>query len=183
MSLGVFTLDRFPTGLIAVTGGEGTGKTRLLRVLSGDLAAGPGEAVLPDARWLDLDLMAHREQMPHQVWAELREGCPRWNAELQHDLVEAMNLNPHLEKKLYMLSTGSRRKIALVGLLACGATVTCLDQPYAALDAASIKVLREFLSDMSDHATRSWVIADYQTDPHLSWRRVISLDQSVLSES
>jgi energy-coupling factor transporter ATP-binding protein EcfA2 len=92
-------------------------------------------------------------------------------------------LRPHLEKSLSMLSTGSRRKLALVGLLACGATVTCLDQPYAALDSASIKVLREFLNDMSDHPTRSWVIADYQADPQLSWRQVISLDQSVRSEA
>jgi ABC-type multidrug transport system ATPase subunit len=183
VSLSVFTLDQFPTGLIAVTGEEGTGKTRLLRVLSGDLPATPGDVVLPDARWLDLDLPAAREQKPQQVWAELNEVCPRWNVELQQDLVEALNLRPHLEKSLSMLSTGSRRKLALVGLLACGATVTCLDQPYAALDSASIKVLREFLNDMSDHPTRSWVIADYQADPQLSWRQVISLDQSVRSEA
>jgi hypothetical protein len=61
---------------------------------------------------------------------------------------------------------------------ASGATVTCLDQPYAALDLASIKVIREFLSDMAEHATRSWVVADYVADPGLAWKQVISLDRS-----
>jgi energy-coupling factor transporter ATP-binding protein EcfA2 len=75
-----------------------------------------------------------------------------------------------------MLSTGSRRKVALAGLLACGATLTCLDQPYAALDQASIRVIRAFLQDMADHASHSWVVADYEADPQLSWQRVISLD-------
>jgi len=55
---------------------------------------------------------------------------------------------PHQHKQLFMLSTGSRRKVAVAGLLACGATITCLDQPYAALDSASIQVIRDFLTDI-----------------------------------
>lgn len=170
------SLQALPPGLIAVTGGERTGKTSLLRRLSGNLPAQPSVIVHADAQWLDLDLPTQDDKTPQQVWAELRPGCPRWNVELHQELVAALKLQEHLDKKLYMLSTGSRRKVALAGLLACGATVTCLDQPYAALDLASIKVLREFLGDMADHATRSWVIADYEADPRLPWQRVISLD-------
>ena len=169
-------IQELPPGLIAVTGGERTGKTSLLRRLCGDLPAQPGEAVHPDAQWLDLDLPTQVDQTPQQLWEALRLGCPRWNDELHQELVVALKLQEHLDKKLFMLSTGSRRKMALAGLLACGATVTCLDQPYAALDLSSIKVLREFLADMADHPSRSWVIADYEADPRLPWRRVISLD-------
>ena len=52
-------LYTLPRGLIAVTGGEGSGKTSLLRRLSGDLPALPGEAAHPDAQWLDLNLPMH----------------------------------------------------------------------------------------------------------------------------
>jgi len=112
------------------------------------------------------------------LWQALQHRSPRWNAALHQDLVNALGLSAHAEKALYMLSTGSRRKVALAGLLAAGASVTCLDQPYAALDGASVQVLREFLSDMADHASRTWVVADYEADAALPWGKVIALNAS-----
>ena len=168
-----------PRGLIAVTGGERSGKTSFLRRLSGDLPGAPdepGEAPYPDALWLDLRLPTQDNETPQQVWEALQARSPRWNAGLHQELEEALGLLPHLDKKLFMLSAGSRRKVALAGLMACGATITCLDQPFAALDAASIRVIREFLQDMAQHPTRSWVVADYEADARLPWRRVIALD-------
>ena len=166
-------------GLIAVTGGERSGKTSFLRRLCGDLPGlpeNPGVAPHPDALWLDLRLPTQDDDTPQQVWDMLQARSPRWNAGLHQDLIDALGLLPHLDKKLFMLSAGSRRKVALAGLLACGATVTCLDQPFAALDSASIRVIREFLNDMAQHPTRSWVVADYEADARLPWRRVIALD-------
>jgi ABC-type transport system involved in cytochrome c biogenesis ATPase subunit len=151
-------------GLNAVTGDEGSGKTRLLRELSDNNA---------DAVWLDLRLPEHDEHTPEEVWSALRAQHPGWNADLQNDLADALQLSEHLGKRLFMLSAGSRRKVALVGLLASGATITCLDQPYAALDLPSVRVLREFLQDMSDHPTRAWVVADYEADPQLPWHGLI----------
>lgn len=165
-----------PFGLIAVTGGERAGKTSFLRRLSGDLPALPGEAPHPDAQWLDLRLPGQDGETPQQVWDALRARRPGWNAGLHQDLAGALGLAPHLDKKLFMLSAGSRRKVALAGLLACGATLTCLDQPFAALDSASIKVVSAFLRDMGHHPTRTWVVADYELDSRLPWQRVIALD-------
>ena len=158
-------LVRLPPGLVAVTGDEGAGKTSLLRRLGAD----------PSALWLDLSLPGQDEQAPQQVWDALRQLCPLWAMQLQRDLIEALDLNTHLGKNLSMLSTGSRRKVALVGLLASGATVTCLDQPFAALDASSARVIRDFLADVADHATRTWVVADYEADARLPWRRHVAL--------
>jgi ABC-type multidrug transport system ATPase subunit len=168
-------LPNLAPGLVAVTGDEGAGKTRLLRRLSGDLPAPGGEAPGADALWLDLALPQRDDETPLQVWEALRARCPRWNAELQQDLVEAFDLEEHQGKKLFMLSTGSRRKVALVGLLASGATLTCLDQPFDALDAPSARVIREFLTDMADHPTRTWVVADYEADERLPWRQRVAL--------
>lgn len=162
--------DDLPTGLVAVTGDEGSGKTRWLRGLCGE-----GDAPHPDALWLDLTLPGQDAVTPDQVWDALRARGTRWDAALHDDLVEALGLGPHRDKQLFMLSTGSRRKVAIAGLLAAGATVTCLDQPFAALDAGSRRVLREFLEDVADHPSRTWVVADYEADPALPWRQVIRL--------
>jgi ABC-type multidrug transport system ATPase subunit len=148
-----------------VTGDEGAGKTHFLRQL--------GET---GALWLDLALPDLDGQTPQEIWQALQKRSPQWDASLHQQLVAALLLQPHQDKKLYMLSAGSRRKTALAGLLACGALVTCLDQPYAALDGASIRVVNGFLKEMADHPTRSWVVADYEAHPHLAWRQVIVLD-------
>lgn len=154
-----------PPGLVAVTGDEGAGKTSLLRGLGNN----------PAALWLDLSLPGQDDQTPPQVWDALRQRCPLWDAPLQQDLIDALGLAPHLGKTLSMLSTGSRRKVALAGLLASGATVTCLDQPYAALDAASAAVVRDFLAEAAEHISRTWVVADYEADARLPWRRRVAL--------
>lgn len=171
--------EPLPTGLLAVTGGERSGKTSLLRRLAGEPGAWPVDAPRPDGLWLDLSLPQQDAQTPLQVWQSLRHRCPAWNEPLQQALMAALNLSEHQHKTLSMLSSGSRRKVALVGLLASGATITCLDQPYAALDRASIQVIRDFLSDMADHPSRTWVVADYEADAQLPWRQVLSLDQAL----
>ncbi len=153
-------------GLNAVTGDEGSGKTRLLRELSESCS---------DALWLDLRLPEHDEHTPEQVWAQLQARCPLWRTDLQIELAQALQLQGHLGKQLFMLSAGSRRKVALVALLSSGVTVTCVDQPYAALDLASARVIREFLEDMAEHPSRAWVVTDYEADPELPWSSVIAL--------
>jgi len=155
-------------GLNAVVGDEGRGKTRLLRQLSG---------THPQAFWLDLKLPEYDEHYPEDVWKIIQSQWPQWHPALCQDLIEALNLQEHLGKRIFMLSAGSRRKVGLVGLLASGAQVTCLDQPYVALDMASIQVLREFLEDVSQDPNRAWVVADYEADPHIEWQNLIDLDQ------
>jgi ABC-type transport system involved in cytochrome c biogenesis ATPase subunit len=154
-----------PPGLVAITGDERTGKTTLLRRLC-DQAQG---------LWLDLALPDDDERTPRQVWDAVRARAPQWDEALAVELAQALDLQAHAGKQLFMLSRGSRRKVALVALLAAGAAVTGLDQPYAALDAASIAVLRDFLTEAAQHASRTWIVADYEADPQLPWARQIDL--------
>ena len=169
-------IDALPPGLVAVVGDEQTGKTTYLRRLSGDAPASQGD-VLPavPVAWCDLSLTASDAHTPQHVVAQASTRAPAWDAKLAAHWVAVWGLAPHMEKPLYMLSTGSRRKVALLTLLASGAPVVCLDQPYAALDMASIRALREYLLAQAEHPLRTWVIADYAVDEALLWRIVITL--------
>jgi ABC-type multidrug transport system ATPase subunit len=178
---------QLPAGVSALLGDEGVGKTSLMRLLSGDLTPAaaqlrlPGEAAtlaLPQPSvvfWTDLRLPLHDHDTPEQCWAHLRASCPAWSDDTQKELIEALQLGPHLEKKLNMLSTGSRRKVGLVAALACGATVTLLDQPFVSLDQASIRSLQAFLAKQGQTPDRAWLIADYEKPVHLPLASVIHL--------
>ena len=162
-------------GITAVTGDERSGKTTLLRLLSGDLPPRHGQRFGVDGAYLDLALMQDQQRTPDDVWARLSPAWPRWNAQLANALSEATGLDEHRHKALYMLSAGSRRKVGVIALLASGATITCLDQPTAGWDRPSIRVLHDFLRDMAERQDRAWVVADYEAEPSLPWRDTIAL--------
>jgi ABC-type multidrug transport system ATPase subunit len=154
-------------GLHWICGDEGTGKTSLLRLLAGDLSAMSGSvSVAPDdVFWADLQGAEHDQTTVQACWDALRPSYPRWNGELLQDLAKALDMEQHLHKRLDMLSAGSRRKVMITAALACGATVTLLDQPFVALDQASIQTLKSFFKEAATHPNRAWVVADYEA-PH-----------------
>ena len=151
-------------GLHWICGDEGTGKTSLLRLLAGDLSAMSGSvSVAPDdVFWVDLQGTEHDQTTVQACWDALRPRYPRWNEELLQDLAEALDMTQHRAKRLEMLSTGSRRKVMVIAALASGATVTLLDQPFAALDLKSICAIQDFLNEAAKHPSRAWIVADYE---------------------
>ena len=176
---------QLPAGVSALLGDEGVGKTSLMRLLSGDLVATSGQLRLAsraaplslpqssEVFWVDLRLPLHDNDTPAHCWAQLRSSLPSWSDATQNELTETLQLAPHLDKRLNMLSTGSRRKVGLVAALASGATVTLLDQPFVSLDQASVRSLQAFLVQQGQNTERAWLIADYEKPAHLPLASVI----------
>lgn len=164
-------------GVHCVCGDEGTGKTSLLRLLAGDLSAMSGSvSVAPDdVFWLDLQGAEHDQTTVQACWDALRPRYPRWNEELLQDLAEALDMTQHHAKRLEMLSTGSRRKVMVIAALASGATVTLLDQPFAALDLKSIRAIKDFLNEAAEQPGRAWIVADYEAPVDLPLVSVLRL--------
>jgi ABC-type nitrate/sulfonate/bicarbonate transport system ATPase subunit len=125
--------------------------------------------------WIDLRLPLHDSDTPVQCWAQLRASLTAWSDDTQNELIDILQLASHLDKRLNMLSTGSRRKVGLVAALASGATVTLLDQPFVSLDQASIRSLQAFLAQRGQNPGRAWLIADYEKPAHLHLASVIQL--------
>jgi ABC-type Na+ transport system ATPase subunit NatA len=140
-------------GVTAVVGDEGTGKTHVLHRLA--------TAYQGHVFWCDLKLPDQDNDTAQACWDAWQKSHPNFDTGLLQELIDALSLRQHMHKQLFMLSTGSRRKVALAGALASGATVTLLDQPFVSLDAVSIQEVLDFLQAMSTHPTRAWVVADY----------------------
>lgn len=168
---------RWPAGVSWVCGDEGSGKTTLLRLLSGDLQPTAGSVLRPEGGvfWVNLQDAKHDLATVQTCWAALRERYPHWRDDLQHDLCQALGMTPHLDKRLNMLSAGSRRKVTVIAALASGATVTLLDQPFAALDRTSIELVLDFLQEAADQHHRAWLVADYEMPDDLPVAHVLHL--------
>lgn len=148
-----FTLDvagEFPlTGITAVIGASGGGKTTLLRSLAGLERAnktriafrgqdwdGPGGRVTPEDRRIGF-VFQSPSLFPHlTVGQNLAFGAKRREVESYDAIVEALNLAPLLSRGVSNLSGGEARRVALGRALAANPQVLFLDEPLSGLDRA-----------------------------------------------
>jgi ABC-type multidrug transport system ATPase subunit len=151
-------------GLAFVRGGEGRGKSALLQLLAGSVAPGSGSLRCRAASTFleDPGLPAHDAVTAGDWLASAGQRHPHWAAGAVPALLEEFGLLPHIDKPMFMLSTGSRRKVGLVAAAASGAELTLLDVPFAALDSASCRALVRVLADAAASDRRAWVLADYE---------------------
>ena len=151
-------------GVLLLSGEEGSGKTHWLRQLVAQaaqmaqatqatppvVACGPGLGDEPAP-----------EQTGHQVLQACAQRFATWDQDRADELVQAWQLGSHLPKSLFMLSTGTRRKLGLVAAFAAGADWVLLDQPYAALDLPSQRVLTACLQALARDGQQACVLADH----------------------
>lgn len=165
---------QFGPGLGLVRGGDGSGKSTLLRLLAGSLAPQAGRLVLNGADlarhplayraqvfWCDpadeaLDALGARDYL-----ALRQSQHPGWDAAVLAEDLEGLGLLPHLDKPLYALSTGTRRKLRLAAGLASGAPLTLFDDPLAALDLRSADYVLDRLDDCAEAADRVVIVAHH----------------------
>src|SRR5450830_1363597 len=166
-----------PAGVTIIRGGDGRGKTSLIRLLAGTEQAHGGQLAING-----IDLAQQAAQYKQQVlyvdprtdafdqlsvpdyFASVRARFAGFDDAALPALIEGLSLTPHAEKKLYMLSTGSKRKVYLAAAFAAGATVNLLDDPFAGLDKGSIDFVCAMLSraNADADAAQIWVMAAYE---------------------
>ena len=166
------------SGLTLLRGGDGRGKTTLLRLLAGEIAPTAGQ-IERDAAPVFFELpadAAHDDVLVRDWLAARQQRFGGWRADIAADLIEDFGLAEHIDKPMYMLSTGSRRKAGLVAAAASQAALTLVDMPYAALDAPSSRLLSRLLADAAAQAKRAWVIADHERPAALAGLRLSVID-------
>ena len=168
-------------GLALLAGDEQRGKTTLLRLLAAEIRPHSGTMQLagqdiggalaglrPDMTRPDLDTVVVADWLRTQV----PEGPARDRLD-EH--IDGLSLGEHLHKGFYMLSAGGRRKVGLAAAMALQPPLTLLDQPFAALDLASIRYLSDWLREQSLATDRLVLLADYEAPANLAIAQRIDL--------
>jgi heme exporter protein A len=149
---------------LTVTGPNGAGKTTLLRVLAGFLRADGGEIVL-EGTSDDFTLagamhfIGHRDGLKNAL--TLRENlalAPAFYGSSglsPEDACRTLDLAPLLDLPVAVLSAGQRRRGALARLLVADRPIWLLDEPTAALDAASTRAV---IALLKGHAARGGIV-------------------------
>lgn len=179
-----------PVGVSVVHGEESSGKTTLLKLLAGDLRADSGAFVLRNTH-LKTHADAYRAQVfrteprsdaldaiSAQAWfATLVSRYPRFNLDTAKELARGFALEAHIDKPMYMLSAGSKRKVWLSAAFSAGTALTLIDEPFAALDMGSIRFLNALLQEASEHTERAWVLADHAPPEGLALKTQLVLGE------
>ena len=179
---------RIPAGTSLLCGGVGSGKTTLIKLLAGALPVQSGTLLVNG-----VNLGAAPEAYKAQVfWAEpksalfdeltlpayfelQRSRYADFNGQVLADMTEGLGLQDHLHKQLFMLSTGSKRKVFLAAAFASGAAVTLLDEPFAALDGKSTGFLLLKLEVAARQARRVFLMADFLAPETIALAHVVNL--------
>ncbi len=154
-------------GVTFIQGGDGRGKTTLMRLLAGELKPDSGSiAIGGDSStqlfWLDPRTEAFDQVVASDFFSQQRAIYPRFDDAMLARLVTGLDLESHIHKKLFMLSTGSKRKVLMAAALASGAPVTLLDMPFAAIDKPSKDFLLAQFRLAAVSSDRAIVVADYE---------------------
>ena len=165
----------FAPGLTWVRGDNGCGKSTLLRLLGGALEPRAGTI-----RYDDIDLQAQPiEYRRHVYWCgpdgpafdHLKPAeffgfvaglYPRFDRELPARLVRSLGVDAFMGRRIRELSTGSRKKVGVIAAMASGCPVVLLDEPLAAVDQASSKVLKAHFSHVAAARDRIWIAASHE---------------------
>jgi len=179
---------RISAGVTFIQGGDGRGKTTLMRLLAGALPLASGtlqlkglsnfdsaQAYRDHVFWIDPRTEAKDALTPRAYLESIKGKFSAFDQQVLDRLIEGLSLSEHIDKALYMLSTGSKRKVWIAAAIASGAELILIDDPFAALDKPSIRFITQLLQDASKETTRAWVISGYEAPEGVNLAQLINL--------
>ena len=134
---------------VGIIGENGTGKTTLLKILTGNLKADAGECQLGTnvhIGYYDQEQQLFTEE--NTLFDEIRLAHPKLNdTEIRSCLARFRFIGEDVFKTVSALSGGERGRLALARLMLSDANFLILDEPTNHLDMASREVLETALND------------------------------------
>lgn len=165
---------------LLIEGGNGVGKTTLLRQLAGLLPIATGQ-VLIDGSEPGASLAAARSQwlyLGHRLGITDDLSCQEnaqlwrrlWGQQTNQDITRSLHsvgLMGFEHSRAADLSAGQRKRLALSRLLLCPARLWLLDEPYSNLDADGLALVNRMLASYLERGGAAILTSHGTFDPGL----------------
>jgi heme exporter protein A len=163
-----FSMQANAGDIIWIRGANGCGKSTLLRVIAGQVSIEGTIALADENCGLDVNQPLEKAL---SFWA----GMDGANGEAQNSALKAMDLIGLVDVPVRYLSSGQRRRAALSRVIASGAPIWLLDEPYNGLDNANMARLDTAL--LRHGAAGGIALVAAHQPPSINVAQSIALDQ------
>lgn len=172
----VLQIDRLEVrpGIYWVKGANGSGKSTFLKAVAGMIHF-QGNIILNSGIDIKKQPVAYRKQVnfaeaepifPEFLtgWEMIRLFADAKNAQKNQEeyFIESMNMQNYLGDSVGSYSSGMLKKLSLVLAFLGRPTLILLDEPLITIDADSLKVLYNWISEANDSHQTSFLLSSHQ---------------------
>ena len=166
--------------IVALMGGSGSGKTTILRLITGQYKVPEGSSIIVNNHFIEKSTIDELYQMRRKMgmlfqhsglFTDLSVGdnvafpirehtkLPR---SIIHDLVlmklHAVGLHPAIDRYPSELSGGQQRRVALARATALDPEILLYDEPFAGLDPVSLTIIANLIKELNQALNSTSII-------------------------
>jgi len=182
--------------LVSMLGPSGSGKTTLLNIILGLTAMDSGAIVFEG---VDISKVSMKERGFNIVFQDyalfpnlnaykniiygLQNKPNHFAREEVEELIDFLELRPHLSKRIDQLSGGQKQRVALARTLATQPKILLLDEPLSALDGVIKETIKERIKAITKRYKLTTIIVTHDPEEALTMSdKVMILDQGTISQ-
>ncbi|HWR41061.1 MAG TPA: ABC transporter ATP-binding protein [Patescibacteria group bacterium] len=182
--------------IVSMLGPSGSGKTTLLNIILGLTAADSGKIIFEGA---DISRVSMKERGFNIVFQDyalfpnlnaykniiygLKNKTNMASREEIEELIDFLELRPHLSKRIDQLSGGQKQRVALARTLATKPKILLLDEPLSALDGVIKETIKERIKAITRKYNLTTIIVTHDPEEALTMSdKVLIIDNGIVSQ-
>lgn len=189
-------LDIHNGEIISMLGPSGSGKTTLLNIILGLTPMDSGTIIFDD---VDISRVSMKDRGFNIVFQDyalfpnlnayknivygLKNKSNRISKEEIEELIDFLELGPHLTKRIDQLSGGQKQRVALARTLATKPKILLLDEPLSALDGVIKETIKERIKAITRKYKLTTIIVTHDPEEALTMSdKVLIIDKGTVSQ-
>jgi ATP-binding cassette subfamily A (ABC1) protein 3 len=160
--------------VFCLLGTNGAGKTTTFKILTGDISATEGNAVirghtLPEDLGVIRQLVGYCPQFDSlsdklttqehlELYCDLKGIHPKYQTALIENMIASLNLTPYRHVQSETYSGGNKRKLSIAIALIGQPPIVFLDEPSAGMDPEARRFMWNFIAEISNKRSQSSIV-------------------------